>query len=268
MKHVLNSVRSLAKRVIPFWMAGLFALFVASASPAGDWPQWLGANREGVWRETGLVERFPPGGPPVPWRAALGGGYSGPAIADGRVYVMDRQRPTDAAGKPRPSSRNGIPGNERIVCFRESDGKLLWTHAYDCPYKISYPGGPRTTPLIHQGHVYTLGAMGDICCLNAENGKPIWSLNLAKTYKATVPPWGYAAHPILEGDRLITLAGGEGSAVVALNKDTGKEVWKALTTEEICYSPPMIFSAGGCRQLIIWHSEPPRARERSTRNTL
>jgi outer membrane protein assembly factor BamB len=228
---------------------------LAVAARADDWPQWFGPQRDGVWREDGLTERFPPGGPKALWRQPLGTGYSGPAVAGDRVYVMDRRRASDAAGKPLRPTRDGIPGDERIVCLAASDGKVLWQHRYDCPYRVSYPTGPRITPLIRDGRVYTLGAMGDLLCLDARTGTVHWAKNLMQDYHTEPPVWGYAAHLLLDGDLLYSLAGGEGSAVVALNKDTGKEVWRALTSEEVGYSPPMIYEAGGKRQLIIWLSE-------------
>ena len=226
--------------------------FPVSAGRALDWPQWLGPERDGVWRETSLVTKFPTGGPKVLWRRPIGTGYSGPAVAGGRVYVMDREQAKDARGKPGRS----IPGKERVLCLRAGDGKLIWKDEYDCPYTISYPSGPRTTPLVHGGRVYTLGAMGDLRCRNAVTGTPRWSRRLMKDYRLDSPPvWGYAGHPLLDGDLLYCLVGGKGSAVVAFDKDNGKEVWKALTTEEIGYSPPMIYEIGGKRQLIIWLSE-------------
>jgi outer membrane protein assembly factor BamB len=232
------------------------AAFVAPPSALGrDWPQWLGEDREGVWRETGLLERFPAGGPKVLWRAPLGPGNSGPAVAKGRVYVMDRRPALGADGKPAPAEKGKSPGKERVVCLGAGDGKPLWEHAYDCPYSIAYRSGPRVTPLVHQGRVYTLGAMGDLYCLDAASGAVRWHKDLAKAYKAPPPAWGWAASPLVDGDRLFCLVGGEGSAVVAFNKDTGEEVWKALTTEEIGYSPPILIEAGGKRQLIVWHSE-------------
>lgn len=243
------------------WARTVLALAAAAITLAGssalamDWPQWLGAKRDGVWRETGLVAAFPSGGPPVLWRVPLGRGYSGPAVADGRVYVMDREPARDAAGKPLRATRQGIPGNERVLCLSAADGKQIWKHEYDCPYQISYPSGPRTTPLVAGGWVYTLGAMGDLYCLDARTGAPRWSKNLRREYQADPPVWGWSASPLLDGDLLYTLAGGEGSAVVALHKDTGKEVWRALTSQEVCYSPPMIYEAGGKRQLFIWLSE-------------
>jgi outer membrane protein assembly factor BamB len=230
------------------------ALMLANGAWASDWPQWFGPQRDGVWREKGLIDKFPAKGPPILWRAPLGSGYSGPAVAANRVYVMDRVRAIGADGKP-ASGKQGIPGKERLVCLDVSDGKLLWRHEYDCLYKVSYPSGPRTTPVIHENKVYALGAMGDLFCLEADTGKPVWTKNLVQEYKvASTPVWGYAAHLLIEGDLLYSLVGGEGSAVVAFDKKTGKEVWKALTDEEICYSPPMIFEAGGKRQLLIWHS--------------
>ena len=145
-----------------------------------DWPEWLGAERDGVWRETGLVDKFPPGGPNALWRVPIGAGYSGPAVADGRVYVMDRQRALDADRKPKRATRAGVPGSERVLCLDAESGKLLWKDEYDRPYKISYGSGPRTTPLVRAGRVYTLGAMGDLRCLDAVIGKLVWARNLAK----------------------------------------------------------------------------------------
>jgi outer membrane protein assembly factor BamB len=226
-----------------------------SSGRATDWPEWLGQKREGIWRETGLVDKFPAGGPEVRWRTPIGTGYSGPSVAGGRVYVMDRERAKDADGKPLRPTREGVPGKERVLCLNAVDGKLRWKHEYDCPYRVSYPSGPRTTPLVRDNRVYTLGTMGDLLCLNAETGEVRWSKNLAKDYRIDPPLWGWSAHPLLDGDLLYCLVGGDKSAVVAFHKDTGKEVWKALTTEDICYSPPMIFEAGGKRQLVVWLSE-------------
>src|SRR6185436_2769053 len=102
-----------------------------------------------------------------------------------------------------------------------------------------------TTPLVHKDRVYTLGAMGDLLCLDAATGAVRWQKNLATAYKADPPAWGWAASPLLDGDLLYCLVGGEGSAVVAFHKDTGREMWKALTAEEVGYSPPIVIQAGG-----------------------
>lgn len=231
-------------------------LLTSTKSAIGnDWPQWMGPDRDGVWREKDIIEKFPPTGPKVMWRAPMGTGYSGPAVVGDRVYIMDRERARDENGKPLRPTRKGVEGNERLLCLSAVDGKVIWKHEYDCPYTISYPTGPRTTPLIQNGKVYSLGAMGDLKCLGAADGKVHWSKNLAAAYKCEVPVWGWAAHPLIDGELLYCLAGGEGSAVVALNKDTGKEVWRALSSREVGYSPPMIYEIGGKRQLIVWLSE-------------
>jgi outer membrane protein assembly factor BamB len=230
----------------------VLVLTLGPGARALDWPQWFGPQRDGVWREQGLIGKFPAVGASILWRTPLGSGYGGPAVAGNRVYVLDRVRAVGPDGKPL-SGRGGIQGKEGLLCLNAADGKVIWRHEYDCLYNLSYPSGPRTTPLIHENRVYALGAMGDLFCLEADTGKPVWNKNLVKEYKIEPTPlWGYAAHLLLDGDLLYSLVGGEGSGVVAFDKKTGKEVWKALTTEEISYSPPMIFEAGGKRQLIIW----------------
>jgi outer membrane protein assembly factor BamB len=234
-------------------LVALASLLLGNCARASDWPQWFGPKRDGVWRETDLIDKFPAKGASILWRTPLGAGYSGPAVAGDRVYVLDRVRAVGADGKPL-SGKKGIPGKEGVLCLNAANGKVIWRHEYDCVYKVSYPSGPRTTPLIHENRVYALGAMGDLFCLEADTGKPVWTKNLVKEYKIDpTPVWGYAAHLLIDGELLYSLVGGDGSAVVAFDKKTGKEVWKALTTDEICYSPPMIFEAGGKRQLVIWH---------------
>jgi outer membrane protein assembly factor BamB len=220
-----------------------------------DWPQWLGPQRDGVWRETGLLEKFPEGGPKVRWRQKIGQGYTGPAVAKGRVYVMDREVAPDAKKPSSEFARGNIAGKERILCLNESDGSTLWTKEYDCPYTISYASGPRTTPIVHDKKVYTLGAEGNLYCLDAEKGQELWSLDLKKEYKVKSPIWGFSAHPLLDGQKLICIVGGEGTTVVAFDKDTGKEIWHALSSKQPGYCPPMIYEAGGKRQLIIWTGE-------------
>ncbi len=221
---------------------------------AADWPQWMGPNRDDIWTEAGIVENFPANGPIVLWRHAIHGGFAGPAVVKARVYVTDYLR---MAGddQPNPTQRNELQGRERIHCLDARTGIELWKHEYDCAYTISYPAGPRCTPTVDDGRVYSLGAMGDLLCLDAISGKLIWSKNLPRSYGAAMPLWGYAGHPLIYGDLLICMAGGKGSAVVALNKQTGQEVWKALSTSEIGYSPPTLIHAGQVAQLIIFHGE-------------
>jgi outer membrane protein assembly factor BamB len=238
-------------------LSGLVCL--APAARADDWPQWLGPKRDGVWRETGILDKFPKGGPKVRWRVAIGGGYAGPAVANGKVFVTDRVLAKGVKNPGDQFARDRVPGSERVLCLDESSGKVLWKHEYDCPYEISYPSGPRCTPVVAGGKVYTLGAMGDLYCLEEATGKVVWSKSFPKDYDAKVPLWGFAAHPLLDGDKLICLVGAKDGVAMAFDKDTGKEKWRSLSLtgdmSEIGYCPPMIVKTGDRRQLIIWHSE-------------
>ena len=220
-----------------------------------DWPQWLGPNRDSVWAETGIIDTFPAQGPPIRWRAKIGSGYAGPVVAKGRVYVMDRVLAQDARNPSDPFQRGSITGGERVLCLNEIDGKMLWQHQYDCSYTVSYPAGPRVAPLVSDGKVFTLGAEGNLFCLDAESGKPLWTHEFKKDFNIKAPMWGFAGHPLLVGNKLICLAGGPGSTLVAFDRNTGKELWRAISAEEPGYSSPILCRAGGRPQLILWQPE-------------
>ncbi|MBX3443008.1 MAG: PQQ-like beta-propeller repeat protein [Planctomyces sp.] len=239
--------------------AGLSVVLVLSWADfalSDDWPQWAGPRRDAEWRETGLVERFPEGGPPVRWRTPVGGGYAGPAVAAGRVYVTDRQVKAGGADPDNPFTRGATPAIERVLCLNEADGSVLWTHEHDCPYTVSYPAGPRCTPAVDGDRVYTLGAEGHLFCLNVANGDVVWSAQLRELSGMNASPvWGFSAHPLVDGDRLICMVGGEGSAVVAFNKHTGEVAWRSLDAfggHGPGYCPPVIIEPAGRRQLLIW----------------
>ena len=222
-----------------------------------DWPQWLGPKRDGVWRENGLLATFPKESLTVRWKAPIGGGYAGPAVAANRVYVTDYTPKPDVKRPKNPFQRITQPGTERVVCLDEATGKVLWTHAYDVAYSLSYSAGPRTTPTVDGNHVYTLGAEGDLVCLDVENGKEIWAKHSSADAKSPTPTWGFASHPLVEGDCLICSTGGadpeHGHGVVtAFNKLTGEIVWSALSSKEPGYAPCVICESGGVRQLIVW----------------
>jgi outer membrane protein assembly factor BamB len=140
----------------------------------------------------------------------------------------------------------------------------LWQHEYDCPYTVSYATGPRATPAVHDGKVYTLGSEGNLLGLDAEKGTVLWSRDFKKDFEIKTPVWGFAGHPLVDGKKLICLAGGNGSVAVAFDKDTGKELWRALSAKEPGYAPPMIHEFAGRRQLIIWHPEAVNALDPET----
>ena len=234
----------------------LLLLLLANATlHAEDWPQWLGPQRDSVWRETGIVDTFPADGPPARWRAKIGGGYTGPAVAKGKVYLMDRQVAEKTKAPGNAFARGVIPGTERVLCLNAVDGSVVWEHRYDCTYTMSYSTGPRCTPVVRDGKVWTLGAEGNLFCLDAENGKVLWSRDFKKDFSASTPMWGFAGHPLLDGQRLICLCGGPGSVAVAFDKDSGQEIWRSLDAREPGYAPPTMIEVGGSKQLILWHPQ-------------
>jgi outer membrane protein assembly factor BamB len=237
-------------------MGMLVALASWRGGPASargdDWPQWQGPQRNGEWRESGILRKFPANGPVVLWRAPIGPGYSGPAVANGRVFVCDRIEANAATNSG--TADLGV-NKERVLCLNEANGKVLWQYPYDCKYTFSYPAGPRTTPTVVDNKVYTLGAEARLCCLDAQSGAVLWSKELKKDYQAKTPIWGFAGHPLVDGNKIFCTVGGKDSLVVALDKDTGKELWHALDAREIGYCPPIIFEAGGRRQLAVFYPE-------------
>lgn len=242
----------------------LLLISIATSSRAGDWPQWMGADREGIWKETGIVKKFPDGGPKVLWRTPINHGYSGPAVVGDRVYVMDRKLSDPSKAPANAFKRGEIPGDERVLCLDASDGKIIWERAYDCQYTVSYASGPRTTPTVDGDRVYTLGAEGDLHCLSTKDGAIQWSHNFKKLFGIETPTWGFTGSPLVDGDLLICLAGGDGTTAVAFDKLTGQEKWRALTAKEPGYAPPKIIEHNGRRLLIIWHPESANALDPQT----
>ncbi len=215
---------------------------------ADDWPQWRGAGRLGVWHETGIVDALPDA-LAVTWRVPIRSGFSGPAVADGRVFITDWAED--------PESRT-MDGTERVLALDEQTGEVLWTHEWPTSYRMlmsSYAIGPRATPTVDGDRVYVVGATGVLSCLDVETGDLLWRKRYIEDYDTSVPTWGVVSAPLVDGDRLITVVGGEPDALVmAFDKRTGDEIWRALpVTSEMGYAQPVIYEAGGARQLIIWH---------------
>ena len=218
----------------------------ATVVQADDWPEWRGQGRLGVWRESGIVDTFPDAGLRVTWRVPLNRGYSGPAVADGRVFVTDARHLA------------GYDVIERVVCLDEETGGVLWTHEWETNYTgmlTTWATGPRATPTVDGDRVYVLGAAGVLHALNVETGEVLWQRNYVEEYGTEMPSWGITGAPLVDDDRLIALVGGQPDAkVVAFDKMTGAEIWRAIASDsEPGYSQPIIFEVGNTRQLIIWH---------------
>ena len=220
---------------------------------AADWPAMRGKGHLGVWEETGILEKFPADGlaSRVRWRTPIKGGCSSAAVADGRVFV------TDFVWTTRPK------GTERALALDEATGKILWTREWEADYTgaLSWDRkGPNVTPTVDGGHVYVLGASGMFLCLDAKTGEILWQHDLQQEYRS--PPrsgmvtWGFASPAYPDGDLVLIKVNASDAKVVAFNKQSGKEVWRALKgAYDPALAPLTIINSGGTRQLIVWHDE-------------
>jgi outer membrane protein assembly factor BamB len=220
--------------------AGAGAAKAGAAAPGalpGEWPQWRGPNRDGKSPETGLLQQWPESGPPLAWKAKdLGTGYSSVAVAGGRVYTLGDARDgsylhaLDLQGKLAWSTKVGAGGNQ-------GGGK-------------DYPG-TRSTPTVDGQHIYVLGQLGDLACVEAAGGKLVWQKNLVKDFGGSPPEWNYAESPLVDGDRLVCTPGGNKGTLVALNKLTGQKLWQSTEwTDAAQYASVIAADHGGVRQYV------------------
>ena len=237
-------------RQLALWLTSATLLLSVNVQTE-DWPQYRGKGGLAIWNETGIVDKFLESGLKFTWRVPIRSGFAGPAVADGRVYVLDYQET--------PGSRT-MDGTERILCLDEETGKILWTYEWRVTYRAlmtSYAIGPRATPTVDGDRVYIVGASGMMLCLKTETGELVWMKNSVEDYGLSVPVWGVASAAVIDGDRVICIVGADPDGkVMAFNKYTGAEIWRALSSNsEIGYGTPIIYEAGGVRQLIVWHPQ-------------
>jgi outer membrane protein assembly factor BamB len=209
------------------------ALLVGCCLTAGaaDWPQWLGINRDGVTKETGLITTWTDKGPPVVWEAKVGEGFSGPVVAEGRLILFHR-----------------LGDMEVVESLDPTSGKPQWKFDYPTRYVDQYGkgNGPRATPTVSGKHVYTLGAEGVLHCLDLQSGKKIWARNINDDYAVPESFFGVATSPLVEGDLLLVNVGGKNAGIVAFGTADGKERWKA-TSDGASYSSPIVTIIEGQR---------------------
>ena len=208
---------------------------------AEDWPEFRGKGRLGVWNETGLLESFPEDGLRVRWRVPIKAGYSGPAVVDGRVFVTDFE------------ATEGMRGTERALALDEETGAVLWTQEWEADYAgIQWETGPGATPTVDGDRVYVLGRTGVLSALNVETGRVLWRKSYGDDYQVDRMrwgfDWGFASAPLVDGERLICFVGGPPDArVVAFDKRTGEEIWRALPSEaDLGVAQPIIIEAAIC----------------------
>jgi outer membrane protein assembly factor BamB len=212
-------------------------LLVASAW-ADDWPQWRGTHRTGISAETGLLKRWPEGGPKLLWeRKNLGGGYSTPAVVGERLYLM--------------ANREGM---EYAVAVAVKDGSQVWATEVGKVGRNEgpqYPGA-RSTPTVEGDRIYALGSDGDLACLEKDSGKVVWAKNLKKTFGGAPGAWAYSESVLLDGDKLICTPGGKKATMVALNKKNGETIWECAIPkgDAAGYASPIAVEVGGVRQYV------------------
>ncbi len=203
-----------------------------------EWPQWRGPNRDGVSSEKGLLKDWPAEGPKTLWRIAAGEGYSGMAVANGKLFTMWNE------------------GNSQFLfCFDAANGKELWRYRIGEYFLNQYGNGPRSTPVVDGTIVYVVSAQGRLDAVDLANERPRWSHDLAAEYGGQIPSIGYSSSPIVDGEKLIVEVGGkDGFAFAAFNKYTGELLWHSQT-DLPAYSSPIIATINGARQIVFLSAE-------------
>jgi outer membrane protein assembly factor BamB len=208
---------------------------------AFDWPQWQGPERNAISHEMGLLRSWPKEGPPLVWKATeLGGGFSTPSVAGGRIFGMG-YRKTDQAD------------DEVVWALNERTGEELWrTPIAPANRKVGYGEGPRCTPAVDGERLYALGVSGDLVCLEVATGKLVWHHNLVKDFGGSIPGWGYSESPLVDGDKVIATPGRKKATLVALNKKTGDTLWTSQVPEGdgAGYSSAIVADVPGQRQYV------------------
>jgi outer membrane protein assembly factor BamB len=214
----------------------LLAPLPATPPEGADWPQFLGPNRNGTTPETELRTRWPKKGPPVLWQRPVGEGYSTPVVADGRLVLFHR-----------------VGDQEVVEALDATSGKGLWKFAYATAYEDAYGkgNGPRATPAVAGGRVYTLGPAGVLSCVALKDGKKVWQRALHRTYSVPASFFGVGTSPLVEGGLVLVNVGAPGAGIVAFDSATGKERWRA-TDDEASYSSPVAATIGGVRHLLFF----------------
>ena len=215
----------------------ILAIAVASVS-AADWPQFHGPNRDNKSTDKGLLKTWPEGGPSRIWEAAgIGEGYSTVAIVGKRIYTT------------------GEIDGDCIITALDTDGKKVWTRKNGKAWDGSYPG-TRSTPTITDGLLYHLSGIGNLICLKPDTGKMVWSTNILEEFDGRKPIWGLAESPLVIGDMVICTPGGEEVSMVALDRKTGKLVWKCTGAgDKPGYASPILIEYQGLKQIATAMSE-------------
>lgn len=217
----------------------LSGVLLLSSALANDWPQWQGPDRNAVSQERGLLKEWPKDGPPIAWEIkALGGGDSAPSVAAGRIFGMSNR------------------GDDEVVwAISEKDGKEIWATTLGPAFKQQMPQGkqgPGCTPTVDGELLYVEGLGGELACLQVNDGKIIWHHSLTADFSAQPPTWSYRESPLVDGDKLICTPGGEDATLAALDKRTGKTIWKSQVpgNPKAAYASAIAVDFNGQREYV------------------
>jgi outer membrane protein assembly factor BamB len=231
----METYMTTSRRMAVATLSLITTLWTSTGCQANDWPKFLGTNGTGISAETGINKDWTAKPPKELWRAPMtDAGYSGPAVANGLVYLIDHK--DDA---------------EIIRALDLNTGTEKWRHTFAEPGKENM-GFTRSTPTVENGVVYTVSRYGTVTALDAASGTLKWSVNPVKAHNGTLPEWEISSSPVIDGDKLIAIAGGENSHVVALDKKTGKEIWAGGGTDKPGYATPVVATVGGAKQYVVF----------------
>ncbi|MEM7585701.1 MAG: PQQ-binding-like beta-propeller repeat protein [Acidobacteriota bacterium] len=255
----------------PLLWVSLAILGLALAVPAvaetdsQDWPQFRGQYRDGVSRESGLLDSWPEGGPKERWRTPLGEGYSGISVVGDRLYTMYAEAPPAVETKPAASNEESTDGEtaqaseagepkqttEYAAAYDAANGKQLWRTPIGTRITTEFGNGPRSTPTVDGDSVYVLGAHGELAALATEDGAKRWQITLEEEFGTKLPYWGFSTSTLVEGDLLVIESGGaEGKSYAGLDKATGKVQWTTGEATSAGYSSPLAVTMDGERHFI------------------
>lgn len=213
------------------------AAFFAGTSPvrAGDWPQFLGKTRDGVYADPDIASTWPAEGPKVLWKRDVGQGFAGPVVAEGKLVLFHR-----------------VDDKERVECLDAKSGAAVWSADYPTTYQddFGFDEGPRATPAIADGRIFTYGAEGSLHCWEFKTGKGIWAVDTKKEFDSPKGYFGRACSPLVEGKSVVLNIGARGAGIVAFDVETGKVLWKA-TDDAASYSSPTAAAIHGKRYVLV-----------------
>jgi outer membrane protein assembly factor BamB len=183
-----------------------------------DWPQWQGPTRNGLTKETGLLKSWPEGGPKRRWLfEQCGAGYSGPAIVDGKLYILGERE-----------------GACKMIALNAETGKELWATAIGPTFQNDWGGGPRNTPTVDDGRVYALTANGDLVCVRADNGDEVWRVTM-QSLGGQIPNWGYSESLLVDGDKVLCTPGGPQGTIAAIDKESHEVIWQSKELTDLAH---------------------------------